>query len=89
MIEDNDEPRKRLKRAEKLRHTISRPKLEKDRNDYIKGCFLDCLEWLQSLHEGFKCTGNLIPCPFDLEKVWVTMKRQGAGGRFVTTVGQW
>jgi hypothetical protein len=54
-----------------------------DGNGYIKGgCLLDCLEWLQSLHEGFKCTGNLIPDPFDLEKVWATMKRQVAGGRF-------
>jgi hypothetical protein len=66
VIEDDDEEAKRLKREGLLDEPPRKPRLEKDDNGYIKGgCLLDCLEWLQTLHEGFKCTGNLINNPFD------------------------
>jgi hypothetical protein len=46
------------------------------------GCISDCLQWLQSEHEGFKCTAYVIPCPFELEKILAMFKRRVAGGRF-------
>jgi hypothetical protein len=70
VIEDDDEETKRLKREGLLDKPSRKPRLETDDNGYIKGgCLLDCLEWLQTLHEGFKCTGNLINSLFDKEKV--------------------
>jgi hypothetical protein len=53
MLEDDDEPTKRLKREGKLTHTISRPKLKKGGSWLSGRCISECLQWLQKEHEGF------------------------------------
>jgi hypothetical protein len=82
MIDSDDESTQRLKREGKLTHTISRPNL-KDGGSWLSGgCLSECLQWLQSEHEGFQCTAYVIPCPFKLEKVCRMFEKRVAGGRF-------
>jgi hypothetical protein len=82
MIDSEDESTQRLKQEGKLTHTISRPNLKDGGSWLCGGCLSECLQWLQSEHEGFQCTAYVIPCPFELEKVCRMFEKRVAGGRF-------